>query len=320
MKSSAKNIKLTSVDDLFRTEQEREESNSEKIVCVPLSELHGYKGYPSLLEIMPRTQPYQVRDDDPIMQQMIARVKERGVRQPAIVRPDPEGGYEIIAGHRRYRASELANLQDMPVIIRDMNDEEAAIEVIDSNVQREGVLPSERAWACRMRLEVEKRQGARTDLTSPQSAAKFRSDDEIGKSLGISGDTLRRTASLTDLIQELMDMVDQQRMKLTPAYSLASLTKDEQVMLLDAMDYAQSIPSVSQAQRLKKASQEGSLTPDVMRSILSEEKKSELDKVSFSANSLRKYFPRNYTPKKMEETIIKLLETWQKHRQKDHER
>ena len=292
----------------------------EQVVRLPLSELHSFKGYPALRGVMPGNQPYQVRDDDPSMQQIAARIKERGVRQPAIVRPDPEGGYEIIAGHRRHRGSELAELPDMPAIIREMSDEEAVIELVDSNVQREDVLPSERAWAYRMRLEVEKHQGARTDLTSPKISAKFRSDDEIGKSLGISGDTLRNYASLTELLPQLLKLVDEKQIALSPAYQLAYLTKDEQMLVLDALDYSQNMPSLSQAQRLKKASQQGALTVELSRSIMSEEKKSEQDKVVLTGDKLKKYFPKSYTPQKMEETIIKLLEAWQKKRQRSQER
>lgn len=284
----------------------------ERVVRLSLGEMHPFKGYPALRGIMPGNQPYHVRDDDPSMQQIAATVKERGVRQPGIVRPDPEGGYEIIAGERRHHACELAGLEDMPVIIREMTDEEAVTELVDSNIQREDVLPSERAWAYRMRLEVEKKQGARTDLTSPQLAAKFRSDDEIGKSLGISGDTL--------LLPELLQMVDDKKIGLVPATTLSALPKDEQALVMDAMEYSQNTPSVSQAQRLKKASQEGALTPETARAVMSEEKKAEVDKVTFTTDKLRKYFPKSYTPQKMEETILKLLEAWQKKRQRSQER
>lgn len=292
----------------------------ERVVRLSLGEMHPFKGYPALRGIMPGNQPYHVRDDDPSMQQIAATVKERGVRQPGIVRPDPEGGYEIIAGERRHHACELAGLEDMPVIIREMTDEEAVTELVDSNIQREDVLPSERAWAYRMRLEVEKKQGARTDLTSPQLAAKFRSDDEIGKSLGISGDTLRRYANLTELLPELLQMVDDKKIGLVPATTLSALPKDEQALVMDAMEYSQNTPSVSQAQRLKKASQEGALTPETARAVMSEEKKAEVDKVTFTTDKLRKYFPKSYTPQKMEETILKLLEAWQKKRQRSQER
>ena len=296
------------------------ESKEEKITRLLLTELHPFKGYPALRGIMPRNQPYLVRDDDPTMIQLVARVKERGVTYPGVVRPDPEGGYEIIAGQRRHRASELAGIPDMPVIVRDLDDEEAVTEMIDSNVNREDVLPSERAWAYRMRLEVEKRRAGRPEKNSPKISANFRSDDEVGKSLGISGDTLRNYIQLTELRQELMDKVDAQEIGLSIAYQIAALTKDEQVLLLDAMEYSLNTPSLSQAQRLKKASKEGTLSLEIMRSVLSEEKKAETEKVSFPMDTIRKYFPRSYTPKRMQETIIKLLEAWQKKRQRSQER
>ena len=282
------------------------DEHAESVVHMPLSELHPFKGYGS----MPR-QPYQVRDDDPVMQQITATVRERGVRQPGLVRQDPEGGYEIVAGHRRFRACELAGLDAMPVIVHSMSDEEAVAELVCSNIQRENVLPSERAWAYKMYLEAAKRQGARTDLTSPQIAAKFRSDDEVAKTLGISGDTLRRVASLTALVPTLLDMVDNRQIGVSTAYELTALRPDEQAMLLDAMDSEQATPSLSQAQRLKQFSQRGELDAAVMRAIMSEEKK-EVERVTLKGDTLRKYFPASYTPKRMEETIIKLLEQWQK--------
>ncbi len=291
----------------------------ERVVWLPLGELHPFKGYPALRGIMPGNQPYHVRDDDPSMLQITATVKERGVRQPGFARPDPEGGYEIIAGERRHRASELAGLKDMPVIIREVSDEEAVTDLVDSNIQREDVLPSERAWAYRMRLEVEKRQSGRPQNNSPKISANYRSDDEIGKSLGISGDILRNYASLTELLPELLQMVDDGKIGLSPAYQLAVLPKDEQAPVLDAMAYSQNTPSVSQAQRLKKASQEGVLTPEAARAVMSEEKGPETDKVTFSTDKLRKYFPKSYTPQRMEQTIIKLLEAWMKKLQRDRE-
>ena len=254
------------------------------------------------------------------MIRLIARVKARGVRQPVLVRPDPEGGYEIIDGHRRYRASELAEYSEIPVIIRDLSDEEAVSEMVDGNVYREKVLPSERAWAYRMYLEAEKKQAGRPAKNLPKISANFRSDDEIGKSLGISGDTLRNYIQLTELRQELMDKVDTQEIGLSVAYQLAALAKDEQALLLDAMAYSQNTPSLSQAQRLRKASKEGTLTRETMREMLSEEKKTEAEKLTFSTDTIRKYFPRSYTPKRMQETIIKLLEAWQKKRQRSQDR
>ena len=302
------------------TPKSHSSQQNETVVRLPLTELHPFKGYPALQGIMPRNQPYLVRDDDPTMIQLVARVQERGVTYPGVVRPDPGGGYEIIAGQRRHRASELAGIPDMPVIVRDLDDEEAVTEMIDSNVNREDVLPSERAWAYRMRLEVEKKRAGRPEKNSPKISANFRSDDEVGKSLGISGDTLRNYIQLTELLPELMKMVDERKIALSPAYVLAALPKDAQALVLDAMEYSQNTPSVSQAQRLKKASQEGTLTADLARKVLSEEKKAEVEKVSFSLDAIRKYFPRSYTPQRMQETIIKLLETWQKKRQRSQER
>ena len=266
-------------------------------------------------------QPYRFKDDDPKMQETLDSVKKRGVRAPGLVRPDPDGGYEIISGHRRHRASELAGLEDMPVIIRDMTDEEAVIEMVDANIQREKVMPSEKAWAYRMKLEAIKHQGARTDLTSVQVEQKLSARDKVAKDAGEkSGIQIMRYIRLTELIPELLDMVDEKKIALNPAYELSFLKKEEQRDLLDAMESEQATPSLSQAQRLKKFSQEGRLSIDVMRAIMGEEKKSDLDKVTFTSDTLRKYFPKSYTPARMQETIIKLLEQWQKKRQQQHER
>lgn len=280
----------------------------EVVVQISLSELHPFPDH-----------PFQVREDAS-MQETAESVKEYGVLVPALARPREDGGYELIAGHRRKHACELAGLATMPVIVRDIDRDAATIIMVDSNLQRENILPSERAKAYKMKMEAIKRQGARTDLTSPKISAKFRSDDEIGKSLGISGDTLRNYASLTELIPQLLKLVDEKLIALSPAYQLAYLTKDEQMLVLDALDYSQNMPSLSQAQRLKKSSQQGALTVEVARSIMSEEKKSEQDKVVLTGDKLKKYFPKSYTPQKMEETIIKLLEAWQKKRQRSQER
>ena len=322
MKSSAKKVELASVDDLFTTEQERQEAGEERVVRIPLMQLHYFKGYPAMQTEIPFTgQPYRVKDDDPKMLETLESVKQRGVRTPGLVRPDPEGGYEIISGHRRHRASELSGLEDMPVIIREMTDEEAVIEMVDANIQREEVLPSEKAWAYRMKLEAIKHQGARTDLTSVQVEQKLSARDKVAKDAGEkSGIQVMRYIRLTELIPELLDMVDEKKIAFNPAYELSFLKKEEQVDLLDAMDSEQATPSLSQAQRLKKFSQEGHLTIDVMRAIMSEEKKSELDKVTLTSDTLRKYFPKSYTPQRMQETIIKLLEAWQRKRQRDQER
>lgn len=322
MKSSAKKVELASVDDLFTTEQERQEADEERVVRIPRTQLHYFKGYPAMQTEVPFTgQPYRFKDDDPKMQETLDSVKKRGVRAPGLVRPDPDGGYEIISGHRRHRASELAGLEDMPVIIRDMTDEEAVIEMVDANIQREKVMPSEKAWAYRMKLEAIKHQGARTDLTSVQVEQKLSARDKVAKDAGEkSGIQIMRYIRLTELIPELLDMVDEKKIAFNPAYELSFLKKEEQIQLLDAMDSEQATPSLSQAQRLKKFSQEGRLSIDVMRAIMGEEKKSDLDKVTFTSDTLRKYFPKSYTPARMQETIIKLLEQWQKKRQQQHER
>ena len=287
--------------------------STEVVSLIPLSELHPFKGYGS----MPR-QPYLVRDDDPVMQQIAATVRERGVRQPGLVRPDPDGGYEIISGHRPSRPCELARLHAMPVIVRGMSDEEAAAELVCSNIQRENVLPSERAWAYKMYLEAAKKSAGRPSKNSPQIAANLRSDDEVAKTLGISGDTLRRVASLTALVPALLDMVDNRQIGVSTAYELTALRPDEQTMLLDAMDSEQATPSLSQAQRMKQFSQRGELDAAVMRAIMSEEKK-EVERLTLKGDTLRKYFPASYTPKRMEETIIKLLEQWQKQQKRRRE-
>lgn len=281
---------------------------------ISLSELHPFKGYGS----MPRGQPYQVRDDDPVMKQIAATVRERGVRQPGLVRPDPEGGYEIVSGHRRFRACELAGIDTMPVIVRNLSNEESVAELVQSNIQRENVLPSERAWAYKMYLEAAKKSAGRPAKNSPQIAANLRSDDEVAKTLGISGDTLRRVASLTVLVPALLDMVDNKQIGVSTAYELTALKADEQALLLDAMDSEQATPSLSQAQRLKQFSQRGELDAAVMRAIMSEEKK-EVERVTLKGDTLRKYFPASYTPKRMEETIIRLLEQWQKQQKRRRE-
>ena len=286
----------------------------EQVVQISLAELHPFKGYGS----MPRGQPYQVRDEDPVMQQIAATVRERGVRQPGLVRPDPKGGYEIVSGHRRFRACELAGIDTMPVIVRNLSNEEAVAELVQSNIQRENVLPSERAWAYKMYLEAAKKSAGRPAKNSPQIAANLRSDDEVAKTLGISGDTLRRVASLTVLAPALMDMVDNKQIGVSTAYELTALKPKEQSLLLDAIDSEQATPSLSQAQRLKQFSQRGELDTAVMRAIMSEEKK-EVERITLKGETLRKYFPASYTPKRMEETIIRLLEHWQKQQKRRRE-
>ena len=309
MKSSAKKIELASVDDLFSTEEGRQDAKLEKIQEIPLSELHPFKNH-----------PFKVKDDEAMMETADS-IKQYGVLVPAIARPDPEGGYELVAGHRRRRASELAEKETMPVIIRDLDDDAATIIMVDSNLQRESLLPSERAFAYKMKLEAVKHQGARTDLTSRQIGEKSQTSiQKVADQAGESQRQVQRYIRLTELIPELMDMVDEKKIALNPAYELSFLKKEEQVDLLDAMDSEQATPSLSQAQRLKKYSQEGHLTLDMMRVIMGEEKKSDLDRVTFTSDTLRKYFPKSYTPQRMQETIIKLLEAWQKKRQRDQER
>ena len=311
MKSSAKKIELASVDDLFSTEEGRQDAKLEKIQEIPLSELHSFKNH-----------PFKVKDDEAMMETADS-IKQYGVLVPAIARPDPEGGYELVAGHRRHRASELAEKETMPVIVRDLDDDAATIIMVDSNLQRESLLPSERAFAYKMKLEAMKHQGDRVDLTCSQVGNKLegkKSSEILAEQVGQSKNQIFRYIRLTELIPELMDMVDEKKIALNPAYELSFLKKEEQVDLLDAIDSEQATPSLSQAQRLKKYSQEGHLTLDMMRVIMGEEKKSDLDRVTFTSDTLRKYFPKSYTPARMQETIIKLLEAWQKKRQRDQER
>lgn len=309
MKSSVKKIELASVDDLFSTEESRQDEQLEKIQEIPLSELHPFKDH-----------PFKVKDDDAMIETADS-IKKYGVLVPAIARPLPDGGYELVAGHRRRRASELAGKETMPVIVRDLDDDAATIIMVDSNLQRENLLPSERAFAYKMKLEAIKHQGARTDLTSVQVEQKLSARDQVAKEAGErSGIQVMRYVRLTELIPELLDMVDEKKIAFNPAYELSFLKPDEQQMLVETMDYEQATPSLSQAQRMKKFSQEGKLSEDVMLAIMSEEKKGDLDKVTLSSDTLRKYFPKSYTPAKMQETIIKLLEQWQKKRQRDQER
>ena len=301
------NISLSSYDDIFQTDQSREEAQQERVQEIPLSELHPFKGH-----------PFKVLDDE-AMQKTVESIAQFGVMTPAIARPRPEGGYEIIAGHRRHYASELAGKDTMPVIVRDMDDDAATILMVDSNLQRETLLPSERAFAFKMKLDAMKRQGMRTDLTSVQVAPKL-TTAIIGEESGMSSDNVKRYIRLTNLIPELLDMVDEKKIAFNPAVEISYLKPEEQQDFLEAMDYAQSTPSLSQAQRLKKFSQEGKCSLDAMCAIMSEEKKGELDRVTIKHGVLRKYFPKSYTPKQMEDTIIKLLEQWQRKREKSMER
>lgn len=309
MKSSAKNINLTSVDDLFSTDESRADANREKIVEIALTELFPFKDH-----------PFKVIDNES-MQDTAESIKEYGVLVPAIARPRDEGGYELVAGHRRHRASELAGLETMPVIVRNLDDDAATIIMVDSNLQRENILPSERAFAYKLKLDAIKRQGERSDLTSTQVGQKSKlSVEVVAEQAGSSRNQVQRYIRLTELIPELLSMVDEKKIAFNPAVELSYLKKEEQTNLLEAMDIEQATPSLSQAQRLKKFSADGKCTLEVMCAIMSEEKKGELDKVTLTGDKLRKYFPKSYTPQKMEETILKLLEGWQKKRQQQQER
>ena len=308
MKSSAKKVELAPYDDLFSTEESRQDAKLEKVREIPLSELHPFKNH-----------PFKVKDDEAMLETADS-VRQYGILVPAIARPDPEGGYELVAGHRRHRASELAEKETMPVIVRDLDDDAATIIMVDSNLQRENILPSERAKAYKMKMEAIKRQGARTDLTSPKNSAKFRSDDEVGQDAGVSGDTIRNYIALTQLVPELQQMVDEKKIALSPAYQIAALTPKEQGLLLETIDSEQATPSLSQAQRMKKLSQSGELNEDTMLSIMTEQKKPEKNDITLSGEKLRKYFPRSYTPFQIENTIFKLLDAWQKKRQRDQSR
>ena len=308
MKSSAKKVELASVDDLFSTEEGRKDARLEKVQEIPLEELHPFRNH-----------PFKVKDDEAMLETADS-VRQYGILVPAIARPDPAGGYELVAGHRRHRASQLAEKETMPVIVRDLDDDAATIIMVDSNLQRESLLPSERAYAYKMKLEAMKHQGSRGDLTSSQLGTKLRADELLAQQSGSSRNQVQRYIRLTELIPALLDMVDEKKIAINPAYELSFLSPEEQRMVLDGMDYAQATPSLSQAQRLKRFSQEGKLSENVIQAILSEEKKSEWDKVTLDSGTLRKYFPKSYTPQRMQETIIKLLEAWQKKRQQQQER
>ena len=311
MKSSAKNIKLASVDDLFSTEESRADASREKVVEIPISELHPFKNH-----------PFKVKDDEAMMD-TAESIRQYGVLVPAIARPDPNGGYELVAGHRRHHASEIAGKETMPVIVRDLDDDAATIIMVDSNLQREELLPSERAFAYKMKLEAMKRQAGRPSKENcSQVGNDFgkKSSEILAEQVGQSKNQIFRFIRLTELIPPLLDMVDEKKIALSPAYELSFLKPEEQAQLVETMDYEQATPSLSQAQRLKKFSQEGKLTEEVMLAIMSEEKKGELDRVTLTSETLRKYFPKSYTPQRMQETIIKLLEQWQRKRQQQQER
>ena len=307
MQKRGGNVSLNTYADIFSTEQSRAEDRLEKVREIPLAELHPFKNH-----------PFKVLDDES-MQRTVESIARFGVLSPAIARPSPDGGYELVAGHRRHHACELVGMETMPVIVRELDDDAATILMVDSNLQRETILPSERAFAYKMKLEAIKHQGMRSDLTSTQVAQKL-SVQQVGDEAGVSKDTVRRFIRLTELIPELLEMVDQKQIAFNPAVELSFLKPEEQKQLLEAMDYAQATPSLSQAQRLKKYSQEGKCTFEVMCTVMDEEKKTDLDRVIIKQDVLRKYFPKSYTPKQMEDTIIRLLEQWQRKKQREQER
>lgn len=308
MPKSSVNASLSSYDDFFSTEESRQEEQREQVRQIPIGELFPFKNH-----------PFKVLDDDS-MSDTVESVKQYGVLSPLIARPRPKGGYEIISGHRRQHAAELAGLETLPVIVRQMDDDAAIILMVDSNLQREHILPSERAFAYKMKLDAMKNQGTRSDLTSTQVVSKLRSNEKLGAENNQSRETVRRFIRLTNLIPELLDMVDNKTVSFNPAVELSYLSPEQQQEVIRAMDDTQNFPSVSQAKRIKKLAQDGTFTTETVVAIMGEEKKSELDTVTIKNDTLRKYFPRNYTPKQMEDTIIKLLEQWQKKRQHSEER
>lgn len=298
MPKRGENISLKSFDDIFSTEESRQTGQQEHVQQIPLSELHEFEGH-----------PFRVVDDEE-MQKVVESVKKYGVLTPAIARPDPNGGYEIISGHRRLRASELAGLETLPVIVRNMDDDEAIIFMVDSNLQREKILPSERAWAYRMKVEAIRHQGRRNDLTTSTQLVSKLALETVGDDDGVSRESVRRYIRLTDLIPDILDMVDSKRIAFNPAVELSYLKPEEQHNFIEAMDITQNAPSLSQAQRIKKLSQANMCTLESMSEIMNEEKKDDLSKVIISHDVLRKYFPKSYTPKQMETQIIKLLDQW----------
>ncbi len=302
------NLALKGLDDLFSTEENRQEEQREQVQQIPIDALHPFTNH-----------PFKVLDDE-AMTRTVESIAQYGVLAPLIARPRPEGGYEIISGHRRQYAAQLAGLDTLPVIVRQMDDDAAVLLMVDSNLQRENILPSERAFAYKMKLKALKNQGARSDLTSPQVAAKFRSDDAVAKDQGISGDTVRRYIRLTNLIPELLGMVDEKKISFNPAVELSYLDESQQRDFLEAMNDTQNAPSLSQAQQLKKMAQQGEFSYEKAFDVMGQEKKSEKDTVTIKNETLRKYFPRSYTPKQMEEKIIQLLDAWQKKQQRRNER
>ena len=308
MPKNSLNVSLKGADDIFSTEESRQEQQREQVQQIPIGELFPFKNH-----------PFKVLDDES-MQRTVESVEQYGVLSPLIARPRPEGGYEIISGHRRQHAAQLAGLDALPVIVRQMDDDAAVLLMVDSNLQRENILPSERAFAYKMKLEALKNQGARSDLTSCQVGTKFRADELLAENSSESARNVQRFIRLTNLVPELLDMVDEKKIAFNPAVELSYLDTNQQRDFLEAMNDTQNAPSLSQAQRLKKLAQEGHFSYDVAFAVMGEEKKDELDKVVIKNDTLRKYFPRSFTPKQMEDTIIKLLDQWQRKQQRQNER
>ena len=309
MPKNSLNVSLKGADDIFSTEESRQEQQREQVQQIPIGELFPFKNH-----------PFKVLDDES-MQRTVESVEQYGVLSPLIARPRPEGGYEIISGHRRQHAAQLAGLDALPVIVRQMDDDAAVLLMVDSNLQRENILPSERAFAYKMKLEAIKNQGARSDLTSGQIVQKSKlSIERVAEDAGEGYKTVQRFIRLTNLVPKLLDMVDEKKIAFNPAVELSYLDESQQRDFLEAMNDTQNAPSLSQAQRLKKLAQEGHFSYDVAFAVMGEEKKDELDKVVIKNDTLRKYFPRSYTPKQMEDTIIKLLEQWQRKQQRQNER
>ena len=309
MPKGSLNVSLKGADDIFSTEESRQEQQREQVQQIPIGELFPFKNH-----------PFKVLDDES-MQRTVESVEQYGVLAPLIARPRPDGdGYEIISGHRRQHAAQLAGLDTLPVIVRNMDDDAAVLLMVDSNLQRENILPSERAFAYKMKLEALKNQGARSDLTSSQIGTKLRADEKVAQDLGESRNQIQRFIRLTNLVPELLDMVDEKKIAFNPAVELSYLDTNQQRDFLEAMQDTQNAPSLSQAQRLKKLAQEGHFSYDVAFAVMGEEKKDELDKVVIKNDTLRKFFPRSYTPKQMEDTIIKLLDQWQRKQQRQNER
>ena len=305
MKKERSNIQLSSYDDIFGSENNSTEAGAEQIVEIPLSQLHPFKYH-----------PFKVRDDEE-MEKTVESIKEFGVLTPAICRPDKKGGYEILSGHRRHHASEIAGLETLPCIVRDLDDDAATILMVDSNLQREEILPSERAFAFKMKLDAMKHQGLKRERDTSTQVVEKLSAEQVGEENGMSRENVRRYIRLTNLIPELLDMVDEKTLGLNTGVTLSFLNDSQQKDLLSAMDYAQAVPSLEQAQRIKRLAQTNEITQEGMNIILSEEKKQDLDRVTLKHDTLKKYFPKSYTPKQMEDTIIKLLDQWQKKRERD---